>query len=100
MKAQTTRFPQLRLLGKGRKRTLSGQVRAKLPFTITGKVKVEWQNKRSGKWKKIHGAAYNAGKPFKFKQTLRYKGQWRVRVTYVGKRPFRSTTSKWLKFKV
>lgn len=100
MKAQATRFPQLRLLGKGRKRTLTGQVKTKLPFTISGKVKAEWQNKRGGRWKKIHGAVYNAGKPFKFKQTLRYKGQWRVRVKYTGKRPFKSSTSKWIRFKV
>ena len=74
MKAQATRFPQLRLLGKGRKRTLTGQVKTKLPFSISGKVRAEWQNKRGGKWKKIHGGVYNAGKPFKFKQTLRVQG--------------------------
>ena len=100
MKAQATKFPQLRLLGKGRKRTLTGQVQAKVPFMIGGKVKVEWQNKRNGKWKKIHGAASNANKPFKFKQSLKYKGQWRVRGKYVGKRPFKSSASKWLRFKV
>jgi hypothetical protein len=100
LKAQATRFPTLRLLGSGRKRTLAGQVKASLPFAISGRVKIQWQNKRQGKWKKIHGAAWNASKPFQFKQTLKYKGSWRVRVTYVGKRPFKSSTSKWISFKV
>jgi hypothetical protein len=100
LKSQATKFPRLRLLGKGRKRTLTGQLKSRLPFTISGRVTVEWQNRRKGKWKKIHGGAYNAGKPFKFKQTLKYRGKWRVRVRYQGKRPFKSSRSKWLVFKV
>jgi hypothetical protein len=67
---------------------------------VTGKVKVEWQNKRKGKWKKIHAGTQNANKPFKFKQNLKYKGNWRVRATYTGKRPFKSSKSKWIAFKV
>ncbi len=97
---QATKIRKPRLLGSGRVRTLTGRVTTKLSFSMPGKVLVEWQNKRKGKWKKIHGAAYNANKPFKFKQRLRYKGQWRVRTKYVGKRPFRSSRSAWIKFKV
>lgn len=100
MKSQATKFPTLRLLGTGKKRSLAGQLKSSLPFTISGKVKVEWQNKRKGKWKKIHAGQSNAGKPFKFKQSLKYKGNWRVRVTYTGLRPFKSSTSKWMSFKV
>src|SRR3712207_4206493 len=100
MKSQKTRFPQLRLLGSGKKRALSGSIKATLPFAVTGKVKVEWQNKRKGKWKKIHAGQQNANKPFKFKQSLKFKGNWRVRVTYTGKRPFKSSKSKWISFKV
>jgi hypothetical protein len=100
LKAQKTRFPNVRLLGSGKKRSLSGQLKSALPFTIGGKVRIEWQNKRKGKWKKIHAGMANANKPFKFKQTLKYKGQWRVRVVYKGLRPFKSSTSKWVKFKV
>lgn len=96
--ATTTRG--LKLLGKGRNRTLVGQVRSTLRFKLGGKVLVEWQNKRKGSWKKIHGAAYNASKPFRFAQRLKYKGAWRVRVKYVGVRPFRSSTSRWLTFRV
>jgi len=97
---QKTSVPTLRLLGTGKKRTLTGQIKSKLPFTIPGKVVAEWQNKRKGKWKKIHGASKNANKPFQFKQTLKYKGQWRVRVVYRGKRPFRNSVSKWISFRV
>jgi hypothetical protein len=75
-------------------------VRAKLPFSLPGKVLVEWQNRRGGRWKKIHGAAWNASKPFRFTQRLRYTGRWRVRARYVGKRPFRSTASRWIAFTV
>jgi hypothetical protein len=100
LKSQITKFPTLRLLGSGKKRSLSGQLKSALPFTIGGKVKVEWQNKRKGKWKKIHAGMSNAAKPFKFKQQLKYKGNWRVRVTYTGLRPFKSSTSKWISFKV
>jgi hypothetical protein len=96
---QRTSIASPRLLGKGRVRTLTGQLRSALPFTIPGKVTAEWQNKRKGKWKKIHGAAKNANKPFVFKQRLRYSGRWRVRVVYKGQRPFRKTTSKWITFR-
>lgn len=98
--SQATTAKGLKLLGKGRKRTLVGQVRSTLRFKLGGKVLVEWQNRRKGSWKKIHGAAYNASKPFRFQQKLKYKGQWRVRVRYVGQKPFKSSTSRWLKFRV
>jgi hypothetical protein len=97
---QSTSVPTLRLFGKGRTRTLSGELKSKVSFGIPGKVVAEWQNKRGGKWKKIHGAASNANKPFQFKQTLRYKGQWRVRIVYKGAKPFKRTASKWITFKV
>jgi hypothetical protein len=98
--SQKTTAPKLRLLGKGRTRTLTGQIRSALRSKLAGKVTVEWQNRRNGRWKKIHGAAYNASKPFAFKQKLKYKGQWRVRVRYIGRKPFKSSTTKWLRFKV
>jgi hypothetical protein len=97
---QKTAFPKLRLLGSGRKRTLAGQLRAKMPFSLPGKVLVEWHNKRGARWKKVHGAAWNANKAFRFTQRLRYSGRWRVRVRYVGKRPFRNTASRWISFRV
>jgi hypothetical protein len=96
---QATRYTSLRLLGTGRVRTVTGQARARLPFALPGKVLVEWQAKRGGGWKKVHGGAYNANKPFKFKQRLKYGGQWRVRVRYQGKGAFKSSASRWMRFK-
>ena len=64
--ALRTSVPRLRLLGSGRTRTLTGQVKARLPLTLPGSVRVEWQSRRGGKWKKVHGGVYNAGKPFRF----------------------------------
>jgi hypothetical protein len=96
---QKTSVPSLRLLGKGRNRTLSGELRSRLGFSIPGKVVAEWQLKRKGKWRKVHGAAKDANKPFKFKQRLRSSGQWRVRIVYKGKRPFKKSVSKWIVFR-
>jgi hypothetical protein len=99
MSAQSTRL-QIRLRGKGRVRKVSGRVLSQLRFAIPGKVKVQWQNRRGGRWKKIHGGAKNANKPFTFTQRLRYSGKWRVRVTYTGKHPFRRSASAWKTFTV
>ena len=96
---QKTSLPTLRLLGKGRRRVLTGQVKASLPFSIRGKVVAEWQNRRGGRWKKIHGAARNANKPFRFVQKLRYGGRWRVRTKYTGAKPFKKSVSKWVYFR-
>jgi hypothetical protein len=100
LKKVGVKFPRMKLSGKGRTRTLKGRVSSVLPYSIGGKIKVEWQNKRKKKWKKIHGASKNANKPFTFKQKLKYKGQWRVRVVYTGKAPFKKSVSKWVKFRV
>jgi hypothetical protein len=94
----------LLLSGKGKKRKLQTKVGSALSFVITGKLKAEWQNKRKGKWKKIHGGSKNAQNKGKngtvtFNQKLKYGGQWRVRVVYSGKAPFKKTVSKWLTFR-
>jgi hypothetical protein len=98
--AQRTRFAALRLRGTGRTRTLVGRVTSPLPFAPGGKVLVEWQNHRKGRWRKIHGGAANANRPFRFTQRLRYRGRWRVRVRYGGQRPFRRAVSGWVTFRV
>ena len=97
--AQSTRLQSVKVLGKGRVRTLAGQVRTALPFAVKGKVVAEWQAKRGGRWKKVHGAARNADRPFKFRQRLKYGGQWRVRVRYLGQKPFKRSVSKWVRFR-
>jgi hypothetical protein len=100
LSAQSTKFPTLRLLGKGRVRTITGSLRSTLPFAIPGKVTVQWQARRSGRWKKIHASGANANRPFRFKQKLRYGGKWRVRVVFKGAKPFKRSASKWKTFRV
>jgi hypothetical protein len=99
MGVQRTNVGALRLMGQGRVRTLKGRVITAMRFSLPGKVVAQWQHKRGGRWKKVHGAARNANRPFTFKQRLKYGGRWRVRVVYQGKRPFRSTASKWIAFR-
>ena len=96
---QKTSFAKPKLLGKGRKRVLKGRVRTAMPFAVPGKVVAEWQVRRGGRWKKVHGAARNADEPFRFAQKLRYRGKWRVRTKYVGVKPFRKSVSKWVYFR-
>ena len=81
--------------GSGMRRTIRGQIRSGLPFAISGRVRVEWQARRNGRWKKIHGGSRNAHRPFVFHQTLKYAGRWRVRVVYDGQRPYRKAKSCW-----
>jgi hypothetical protein len=105
LKKVAVKFATLRLKGKGKSRTLTSRLSSKLTFLISGKVKAEWQNKRKGKWKKIHGGLKNAqnkgaNRTLTFKQKLKYKGQWRVRLVYQGKAPFKKTPSKWKTFRV
>ena len=99
LKAKRVSFFGLKVAGRGRVRTVRGRVRSTLRFRIPGKVVAVWQNKRGGKWRKTHGAARNANKPFRFKQRLAYGGQWRVKLKYTGVRPFRKGSSKWLYFR-
>ena len=102
--AKGVKFGKLKLSGKGKKRKLAGKVELPYAFGLTAKdkVKVEWQNKRKGKWKKIHAGTKAANKPsgFVFSQKLKFAGQWRVRVIFEGKAPYKKTVGKWIKFKV
>jgi hypothetical protein len=98
-------FAKLKIKGKGRTRTVQTRLSSALPFVITGKVTAEWQNRRKGKWKKIHGGAKNAqnkgrNRTLSFKQKLKYKGAWRVRLKYSGNQPFRKGNSPWKRFTV
>ena len=97
--AKRVSFFGLRVSGNGRVRTVRGRVKSTLRFRIPGKVVAVWQNKRGGKWRKTHGAARNANKPFRFTQRLAYGGQWRVKLKYSGVRPFKKGSSKWLYFR-
>ncbi|HEX8206347.1 MAG TPA: hypothetical protein VF587_09845 [Solirubrobacteraceae bacterium] len=88
----------LSVSGRGMRRAIRGKVTSGLPFAISGRVRVEWQTRRMGRWKKVHGGSRNAHRPFSFHQTLKYAGRWRVRVVYDGTRPYRRTRSCWVYF--
>jgi hypothetical protein len=100
---KSVKFPTLKLSGKGRSRKLRGKLQLPYTFRLTAKDKVraEWQNRRGRRWKKIHGGLKAANKPggFTFSQRLKYGGQWRVRVVFLGKAPYRKTASKWVRFR-
>jgi hypothetical protein len=69
--------------------------------SLGGKVAVEWQFKnKKGKWRKLAGGLKPANKPFTFKNKLKNKGSWRVRVVYQGQAPWKKATSKYLTFKL
>ncbi|HEX2086445.1 MAG TPA: glycosyl hydrolase [Solirubrobacteraceae bacterium] len=95
---QPARVQELAVSGSGTRRTIRGEIISGLPFAISGRVRVEWQTRRQGRWKKVHGGSRNAHRPFVFHQTLKYAGRWRVRVVYDGKRPYRRTRSCWVYF--
>jgi hypothetical protein len=96
---QPVRVEGVSVTGRGKRRTIRGKVASGLPFAISGRVRVEWQAFRQGRWKKVHGGSRNAHRPFVFHQTLKYAGRWRVRVVYEGKRPYRRTRSCWVYFR-
>ena len=102
LRLRATRVPRLRLLGSGRRRVLVGRVRSvALPFAIPGKVVAEWQQRRGGRWRKIHGAARATPTARSAScSTCGHGGQWRVRVVYRGQRPYRRSSSRWIAFRV
>ncbi len=99
MTAQQVRVGGLKLAGTGRSRVISGVLITPLRIAVDGKVRVEWETRRAGGWRKVHGGGKFANKPFRFSQTLRNGGRWRVRVRYVAERPFRPTVSRWITFR-
>jgi hypothetical protein len=95
---QPARVEALSVAGRGMRRSIRGKLTSGLSFAISGRVRVEWQTRRMGRWRKIHGGSRNAHRPFAFHQKLKYAGRWRVRVVYDGKRPYRRTRSCWVYF--
>jgi hypothetical protein len=90
----------LRLSGKGLKRRVRGIVSARgAAFLPTGKVVIEWQYKRKGRWVTLHKRSKNANRPFSYGQRLRKKGAWRVVARYNGVKPFSSARSKQIRFR-
>ena len=90
----------LKLSGKGMKRKVKGMVSAPgAAFLPTGKVVIEWQFQRKGKWVTLHKRSKNANRPFSYAQRLRKPGAWRVVARYTGVKPFLAARSKQLRFR-
>ncbi len=89
------KFPRLKLMGRGLKRTFAG---GSLPGITSGAVRVEWQLKRGGRWKRYHGKTVLARRPFRVTQRLRRPGSWRVRAVYLGRPGIPRTASCWTVF--
>ena len=77
----------------GRVATVAGRVVKTAAPGLSGVVRVEWQRLRSGRWRTGHKAIVRADRPFRAQQALARSGTWRVRATYVGKAPYRSSSS-------
>lgn len=89
----------LRISGKGMKRKVRGLVSARgAAFLPTGKVVIEWQYQRKGRWVTLHKRSKNANRPFSYAQRLRKPGAWRVVARYTGIKPFLSASSKRIRF--
>jgi Bacterial Ig domain len=77
----------------GRVATVAGRVVKTAAPGLSGVVRVEWQRLRSGRWRTGHKAIVRADRPFRAQQALARSGTWRVRATYVGKAPYRSSSA-------
>jgi hypothetical protein len=93
--AGLVRFPRLRLIGRGRVRTLRG---GSLPG-ITSGVRIEWFLKRGRRWRRLHAIAKPARRPFLVRQRLLRAGRWRVRALYLGRGVVPRTASCWFVFR-
>ena len=90
---------KLRLTGRGLRRKVRGQVTAAgAAFLPGGKVVIEWQYKRKGKWVTLHKRSKNANRPFTYAQRLKKPGRWRVIARYKGAPPFTAAQSRRVTF--
>ena len=92
-------WPVTRLQGSGLARTIRG---GSIPGVLGGALRVEWQTRRKrGKrrpWVRVHAKTVLARRPFIVRQRLRFPGNWRVRLVFLGKPPHRLTVSCWMHF--
>lgn len=90
----------LRLSGRGVNRRVRGTVSSQgFAFKPGGKVVVQWQYKRKGRWVTLHKRSANANRPFDQRQRLRKPGRWRVLARYSGDRPFLPARSSRISFR-
>jgi hypothetical protein len=93
---QTAQFRGLRFTGRGRTRTLRGP---QLQGILGGAMRVEWRRRKGRRWIRYHAKTVVARRPIFFRQRLRSKGLWRVRLVYLGKPPVRLTYTCWIQFR-
>ena len=98
LSAQPVKLEGLTVSGRGLRRTIRGTVTSALPFAMSGRVRVRWQAFRDGRWKNVHGGSRNANRPFVFHQKLKYAGRWRVRIAYMGQKPYKKAKTCWITF--
>jgi hypothetical protein len=81
--------------------SLSGRVRIEWQLFVRMRVKsiVPGQKRYVSKWVTFHKGGAAAGKPFAFKQKLKKKGKWRVRVTYDGALPLKKAALPYTTFR-
>jgi len=90
---------KIQVSGKGLRRKVRGQVSAAgAAFLPGGKVVIEWQYKRKGKWVTLHKRSKNANRPFTYAQRLKKPGRWRVIARYSGTPPFTAAQSRRVSF--
>lgn len=88
---------------KGRRCTIKGRVEktAQDAVSIGGKVRVLWEVNRRGVWRKQSGGLAQAKDPFTFiLKKAKYKGRWRVTVSYEGEAPWKPVKGKAVSFTV
>lgn len=99
---------------KGVTCTVSGALTGPAGVALSGVVRAEWQllakmrvkSRVPGrkafvtKWTTFYKGGSPAGKPFAFKQKLKRRGKWRVRLTYGGMPPLKATKTGYMTFTV
>ncbi len=82
-----------KVTGSGLIRTVTGQVKSTLPFSIKGRVRFYFQIREGATWISRHKASRNSRTPFRVVQRLARAGQWRVKIVYTGSGPFKPSTA-------
>jgi hypothetical protein len=99
---------------RGTRCTLRGRLALPPGVAPSGRVHVEWQlfvkqrvrsalpgrKRYVSRWVTFHKGGAAPNKPFAFRQKLKRRGSWRVRVTYAGSPPLKKAASPWKPFRV
>jgi hypothetical protein len=80
-------------LGPNRVATVTGRVLKSAAPSLSGRVRVVWQQRRGSRWRTVHKRLLRADRPFRADQALAAGGAWRVRATYVGVAPYRTSAA-------